>query len=49
MASTSSRHLCAADWPGACTEAAARGLRRPTVAVYFDVIGAIEQKLRMGA
>jgi hypothetical protein len=31
------------------SEAAARGLRRPTVAVYFDVIGAIEQKLRMGA
>jgi hypothetical protein len=27
------------------SEAAARGLRWPTIAVYFDVIEAIEQKL----
>jgi hypothetical protein len=28
------------------SEAAARGLRRPTIAVYFDVIEAIERKLQ---
>lgn len=30
-------------------EAAARGLRWPTVAIYFDVIEAIERKLDPGA
>jgi hypothetical protein len=33
----------------ACSEAAARGLRRPTIAVYIDVITAVEQKLTGGS
>src|SRR5262245_39397140 len=32
----------------ACEEAAARGLRRPTISVYFAVIDAIERRLTDG-